>query len=466
MTQVVAEATAPEWITALLAVVVAAASGVWAMTKWLADRADAREQERQLTEQRLRQEDRAEQHRREDRAAELVVKLGEAADDGNRRWMAGALAMYPAETTKLLVNALGHSGSPETASAITMALVSIGPSALPEVVAAHRLARTVVAIQNGVDGDPSAAADLLGATEMLAGTRRVVAHFLLSMDDCSAVDLEGVDLTGVNFAGADLTGAGLRKAILDGVVFSRAKIAHANLRGARATDAVFTRARAGNADFTGLVGPIGGIRLSAKDATVHDANLDRSHLNAANFSGADIERTSLVDGVAPGAIFDRAQVRRCHWNRVDLREASARGATFDGVRLSDAVLTATDFTGATLAASRLTGISARGLIAKDATLTDCNFGGADLSQADLRAKTIARCNFSGADLTGADLRGARLESCELHRTILRDAKLEGTIFAGDTKLDGVGLVVPDGWEAATFEREETKAAFAAAAASS
>jgi uncharacterized protein YjbI with pentapeptide repeats len=461
---IIGAATTPEWIGAVFTVVAGVASALWAFSKWLADRADARAQADKLAQDRLRQEQITEQHRREDRAAELVVKLAETTAPEARRWVAGALALYPVETTKLLVHALGHAGDPETASAITLTLASIGADALPEVLHAHRLARTVVAIASSEDGDRGATADVLGADEMLRCTRRVIAHLLLEADaDHRAVmDLAGVDLSRTNFAGAALAKVNLRKAVLDGVIFARAKLQEANFRGAVATNAVFSRAHAQGADFTGLAGPLIAIRLSADRATMQDSKLDGSQLDAARFHHASFLRTSLQDASAPGAVFDHATIRRCRWTHVDLRKASARGTTLDGVQLGQATLVDADFRKSCLSKCRLTGTAATGLALAESTVEDCDLGGAVLTRADLRGAVFRRCNLSGVMLDKADLRDAQFSDCKLHRATFTNARFEGTRFSGKNEAQPRTLVLSEGWDVAVFDDAELREAFASA----
>ena len=130
-------------ITAYVAIAVAAGTAFWTVTRFVADRRAARAEATALAEQELRQRRHEEARSREHHAAELIRAVGQATDPVARRWTMSALSLYPDQTLDLLLTSLGDAG-PEDTATIKLAVLSVGPRALPKTVRAHRIARTAV----------------------------------------------------------------------------------------------------------------------------------------------------------------------------------------------------------------------------------------------------------------------------------------------------------------------------------
>ena len=232
--------------------------------------------------------------------------------------------------------------------------------------------------------------------------------------DLSGADLSGADLShrrlgGVRLRGARLGGAQLVGALASGGDLSserggaagwgagqlhpdmrRAKLCKLDLRGAslRGFDlrgADLRATRLGGADLRDA--NLEGARLAG-------ASLRSTRLAGARMRGADLERTSGVDGrllstVAP-------DLRGCGLRELDLRGAKFRGFDLRGARLTGARLAGAD-------------------------LEQANLGRATLGcvHKDLRGATLAGLDLRGVDLRGYDLRNADLRRCNLDRAGVR-----------------------------------------------
>lgn len=142
-----------------------------------------------------------------------------------------------------------------------------------------------------------------------------------------------------------------------------------------------------------------GINLSKADfrkVNLRDADLYRSWLIEADFSGADLSNATLGEATLGGAKFRKAIMR--------------------GTNLMKAHLYSTDFYEADLTSGAL--------------LQDANLEGADLRKAKLigaylTGANMTRADLSYADLTGADLGNVRLIDANLEKAIVRSCRIHG-----------------------------------------
>ena len=252
--------TVAELLTAYVAIATAAGTAIWAVMRYLADRRDARAQQDRQAADQLVQRQVEEERARQQRAAELVKAVGDATDDRARRWTMSALSLYPDEALDLLLNSLGEASAAD-ATAIKIAVISVGPSALPHAVRAHRIAGQMCRTTETEGALYGAASDQRQIDTATAGrvrdcTREIILQlvFQLDEDQRAAVDLAYVDLTRVSLAGARLSRISLRKTRLDKAILVRAYLNGAVLRGATVDGTVLSGARLRSADLTGAVG--------------------------------------------------------------------------------------------------------------------------------------------------------------------------------------------------------------------
>jgi len=439
-------AMSSEGVSALAAVLgvlvtflVALAGGVWSVSRWIAERRATREQEERLARERLAQAQVEEQHRRQDKAAELVLSLGDASDRTARLWTASALALYPDETLPLLINAFGHA-DPETAAAIKLALTSVGPDAIEPLCRMNRVARTIVSAstipeaREQREDDPI---ELAGAQELLRCTRSTIAYLLFqtSEDERRSLDLVDVDLSEMNFANANLRYANFRKARLTGAVFARAKLGNASFRGASVEGSVFTRASAASVDLTGARGTVGAIRLAAPGAVLQDVHFDGSAFEAARFHDATFLRASLKKVTMMGGDLSGASIERSYFDGIDLTQARLVKAHLVDVNLTNAVLRSARMSEVRFEDCRLARVDATGAVGRAASFVNCNLAGASLERMELTGATFVRCNLSGARFDHAALERCRFERCKLYAISFANANMGGAVFAGGNKLD-------------------------------
>jgi hypothetical protein len=195
-----------------------------------------------------------------------------------------ALSLYPDESLDLLLTALGEA-TVEDASAIKMAVISLGPEALPKVVKYHGIAAQICTIKHEPTADGTTdvrEVDYDPASRMQDCTREILVHPLLQLDDHPRrdVDLAGVDFADVNLSGTRAVGVRFRKVRLDRAILSRAKLRQANLRGATLAGAILTRADLMSSDLTGVQGPVRAIRADLSHAVLDQADLSGSTMDA------------------------------------------------------------------------------------------------------------------------------------------------------------------------------------------
>ncbi len=208
-------------------------------------------------------------------------------------------------------------------------------------------------------------------------------------------------------------------------------------------------------------------RISLRGRDLRFAVLDRSVLQHADFTGANLEGASLartdltgarlscsdIDAVLKKAkpkeaactLLDRVNFSGAILNGADLRGAQMTGAKLDNAELVEADLRFTelidvDFSGAQMRRAALSG---------GATLIGSNFLGAQLQGADLTGAKMHGADFSGAALQGAQLSfvqayGASFQSADLDGALLNAAKLQGADFT-DASLTGVDFGTTNLW---------------------
>jgi uncharacterized protein YjbI with pentapeptide repeats len=426
--------TVAELLTAYVAIATAAGTAVWAVTRYLSDRRAARaQQERQAAEQ-LVQRQVEEVRARQQRAAELVKAVGDATDDRARRWTMSALSLYPDEALDLLLNSLGEA-SAEDAAAIKIAVISVGPDALPRAVRAHRIAGQIsrtTETEGSLHGAASGQRLIDTATSgrVRDCTREIILQlvFQLDEDQRAAVDLAYVDLSRVSLAGARLSRISLRKTRLDHAILTRAFLNGAVLRGATVDGTVLRGARLRSADLTGASGAVQAIGVDLTGSTLDHAklagsNLNAAHLEGSSLAGTDLERSTLSGASLGGATLTRARLTRVVGRALKAPKLSAQQADF-----SHAAVEHADLHGGVFEDCVLVRLGGTGIKADSATFTGCNFGGARLDRASLAKARLRTCNLGGVDLSRADLSDAVVEECTISSARLIGATLAGVRF--------------------------------------
>jgi uncharacterized protein YjbI with pentapeptide repeats len=426
--------TVAELLTAYVAIATAAGTAIWAVARYLSDRRDARAQQDRQAADQLVQRQVEEVRARQQRAAELVKAVGDATDDRARRWTMSALSLYPDEALDLLLNSLGEASAAD-AAAIKIAVISVGPSALPRAVRAHRIAGQMCQTTETEGALYGAASDQRQIDTETAGrvrdcTREIILQlvFQLDEDQRAAVDLAYVDLTRVSLAGARLNRLSLRKTRLDRAILVRAYLNGAVLRGATVDGTVLRGARLRSADLTGAVGAIQAIGVDLTGATLDHAKLAGSNLNAAHLEGSTLAGTHLDKSTLSGAALGGATLTRARLPAVVGRELKAAKLTAQQTDFSHAALEHADVQGGVFDDCVLVRLGGTGLHADSATFTGCNFGGARLDRASLTDARLRTCNLGGVDLSGADLSAAVLVECAISSARLVGATLTGVRF--------------------------------------
>jgi uncharacterized protein YjbI with pentapeptide repeats len=304
------------------------------------------------------------------------------------------------------------------------------PAALARVDVLARLASGGSLARVDLTGADLGGADLTGAD--LTGAvlaRALLTGAVLDRARLAGAVLSGARAEGASFVGADLTGADLAGAELGRAVFTKAVLSRTVLDGARANAAMFAEVQADHASFVGA---------SLEDAVLDrarltSADLSRTLLARASFRAAVLDDARMYDARGEGAVFDKASMKATR-----AEKASLVRATLAGVVAPGSVWESADLTGATFHAAQLPeAIFVRATL-DDAVLSKATATGASFRRASLRRARCLRTNlmnalFERADLTEADLRGANLYQAETWRAKTGRVDLSMANLAG-TKL--------------------------------
>jgi uncharacterized protein YjbI with pentapeptide repeats len=207
-------------------------------------------------------------------------------------------------------------------------------------------------------------------------------------------------------------------------------------------------------------------RRGEKDDDLVDlvsANIQNTHLEFANLSGADLEKANLSGAVLDGANlsgsnFEKADLTAAHLIRADLSNSQFQYARMKYADFSDADLDEADLSYTKARLIHLDGAFLRKADLRGSDLSTANIIGAYLGEANLGVSALAyadsdhpnlrethsdyRTNLQfallvdsylgGANLTGADLTGANCGNADLTGADLTDAILDGAELEGAT----------------------------------
>ena len=132
----------------------------------------------------------------------------------------------------------------------------------------------------------------------------------------------------------------------------------------------------------------------------HTVNLNKRHLEGANFKSAKLGKADLREAQLQGASLDEAQLQ---------------GASLDQAQLQGASLKLAQLQGASLQRAQLQGVS----------LQKAQLQGARLDGAQLQGASLELAQLQGASLHEAQLQGALLEGVQLQGASLQEAQLQG-----------------------------------------
>lgn len=454
----------PDLITAWVALATAVGSGSWAVTRYADEKKEQHAKDLQLAAEQLDQRREEQVRARQDRAAELVKQLGATTDARARRWTMSALSLYPDETLDLLIASLADA-DPLDATAVKLAVVSIGVDAVPRVVRAHRIARqltkTLAVPDNGhPEANDQRTVDLASAARVLDCTREILVNLLFQLDDeqRASLDVADVDLSRVMLAEAKLPGLRLRKADLTGAVLPRARMEGVVLRGASLDKAVLSRAVLSSADLTGARGCVRAIRTRLDAAVLDHAQLSGSVFDGARLVGASLVATQLDKASLAGAAFGETRLERTNLKGAQAHHLRGDRITCVGADLAFAVLDDASFRQARFERTKLVRVSALRTKAAGSRFTNCNLGGAQIVRADFDGAEFVGCEFGGVVLRATSLRGAAFRSCHISGADFTGADLAGASFVectfGTADFTGVDLGDVE-FTGCTFERPLT-----------
>lgn len=180
-----------------------------------------------------------------------------------------------------------------------------------------------------------------------------------------------------------------------------------------------------------------GVRARGRFVVAQAMRCDRRVLADADFTGANLSRTTFIGTDLTRASLFCVKALGCDFRGARLFRADLRGATFSGSKFAGATLDEADLRAAVLmAADPVTGIRQvenrgqfTGASLDRANLSDAMAHGVDLTHCTLRGAHLRRTNLKNADLSyanldQADLAGARLSGARLHGAILTGVDVE------------------------------------------
>ncbi len=162
-----------------------------------------------------------------------------------------------------------------------------------------------------------------------------------------------------------------------------------------------------------------------------------------DFTGADFSELDLR-----GVDFSNAWLESVNFSGSNLSNSRVVNAVLAHANLSNVVAISADFTGANLGKSTLTGMVADNAVFKEAIFEGCDFSEVSMRDTDLRATRLhdakwSKCDWSGADLQGmimmkldlshcelasANFSAANLIECQLNGVSLKESTLVGCTF--------------------------------------
>jgi uncharacterized protein YjbI with pentapeptide repeats len=172
---------------------------------------------------------------------------------------------------------------------------------------------------------------------------------------------------------------------------------------------------------------------------------------AADFSGADLQRTDLGD-----SIFDRANFIGAKLNGALLKRTRFNNALLNGAQLSEALLDSSELKSASLGNAKLKQASLYRAYLQEASLIGASLQGAVLGYSHLQGASLLAAHLEGASLVHAELQGAELDDSQLQATRFDQAQLEGASLV-NANLQGASLVGAQ-LQGATLERAQLQGA--------
>ncbi|GLH73297.1 hypothetical protein GETHLI_17990 [Geothrix limicola] len=368
---------------------------IWALVRYFDQRQQDRAQRAKADKDRLDQQRLDEEGRRAERVANLLAAFNQAPDAEKKTWIILALSLYPKETGRLLTMSLGRFDE-EISKSVLLALVSMGPEVLPELIRLNRIAQVFEAETSNTILQ---AGDIYDGERLAARTKVAIQNLLIQADGGSTqqYDLADVDLSKCIFLGLKLQGANFRKCNLRGAVLKQARIREGNFRGAVLEGAVFTDAHLQGCDLTGAKGPLQAVHLVLKKGTFDHADLDHSHFDGAHLEAATFLKASLVQAELPGL-----HVTGCRFDQSDLRKVHAPKSHWVESEFRHAKLTASDLSEAEWSHDRfedceLMGLNGQAAVVQKTAFLRCDFGGSRWPSATFTDATFEGCRFGGAD---------------------------------------------------------------------
>ena len=323
----------------------------------------------------------------------LVNKLSPTSPNGASGRRSAILALGAVEDSRavpLLADLLAQEDSRAMLDAIQQALVSTGPSSLPE------LQRLNQALSN--DLESLRYGGKAPERELAAARQRTVQRAIGKILTVYSSQLNGADLSRTDL-GQSPAGQAQFTLVLDKLDLSGIKLKNTNLTNASLQGTRFY-----------------GTGEDRRPGTFDDWISD---LSAANLSGANLTEASLNSAVMNRTTFVRAVLNKANLSSGNLKEANFSSALLIGASLQQAMLKDATFTGADIGSANFSGADLSG-----ARLGKVKAQGTQLSLTNLSKSEWQGADLSGADLSGANLQNADLSSTKLANTNLKDARLQ------------------------------------------
>ena len=214
---------------------------------------------------------------------------------------------------------------------------------------------------------------LRGRYNEVTGDRQSWFSDTLSLSDEDFVELDEAKLktadVTVSLRGRNLSEANLARTDLRKADFSGAVLVNANFRGARLDDAVFTKPKQQQID--------GGATVTQSTDLLR-ADFSNARLARASFSGADLQSSNFLNAVLEDANFERSV----------LHGASFVNAKLAKAKFSYAVMRGAYFQGSDLAGSQFLNADLIGTAIVSSQLQMANFAGARLDAAALVSSNV------------------------------------------------------------------------------
>lgn len=231
---------------------------------------------------------------------------------------------------------------------------------------------------------------------------------------------------------SDFRGVTLSGVNLDGVDFSGSLFQGANLEKSSINQGILIGVRFDGANLSGV---------QVDGAVIHNSSFQKAILKNMSFFDSEIIQSSFMD-----ADFRSSQLSYVEFDACDFTRANFESVTLDHSSFHKSILVETNLKKTNLVSAQLQDLILKQVALDGANLTQANLAGADLQNCTVQEVIWKSANLSHAGLMNMDLKSANFELTMIAQTNFKGSDLRGANFVG---AKGEGAT----WEGAKFNKK-------------